>query len=39
MRGRSGVGQPPIGRGGAKPVGVEARREVRALSRGVMAVP
>jgi hypothetical protein len=37
MRGRNGVDQPPIGRGGAKPVGVEARRKIRAPSRGVMA--
>ena len=39
MGGRSRVGQPPSGCAGAKRVGVEAGRQIRALSRGVMAGP
>ena len=39
MGGRSEVGQPAIGCAGSKRVGVEARRETRELSRGVMVCP
>ena len=36
---RGEVSQPAIGSAGAKRVGVEARRQIRGLSRGVTASP